>query len=215
MIENGTHDVGLKDGCYESCRSVKYIFKLLENSILDTKVKLDSYGEKLIERLTKSERLYWDIADGKIFFNLELDVSLKQKLQKMSLIHINFEESEVWRVTKDAKITMPGMIASIGGTLGLLIGFSFLGLLDTFTGWLQYFKRKLGKLEAEAKAKAEAEGKAKKEAEAKVNAEADKKAKLEAEANTKVEAEEKAKKEAEAKAKEEADKKAKLEAEVK
>ena len=136
----------------------------------DTK---DSYGEKLIERLNKSERLYWDIVDGKISFNFELDVSLKQKLQKMSLIHINFEESEVWRVTKDAKITTSGMIGSIGGTLGVFIGFSFLGLLDTFTGWLQYFKRKLGKLEAEAKAKAEAEEKAKKEAEAKAKAKAE------------------------------------------
>ena len=109
----------------------------------DTK---DSYGEKLIERLNKSERLYWDIVDGKISFNFELDVSLKQKLQKMSLIHINFEESEVWRVTKDAKITTSGMIGSIGGTLGVFIGFSFLGLLDTFTKWLQYIKRKLGLL---------------------------------------------------------------------
>ena len=91
-------------------------------------------------------RLYWDVVDGKISFNLELDASLKQKLQKMSLIHINFEESEVWRVTKDAKITTSGMIGSIGGTLGVFIGFSFLGLLDTFTKWLQYIKRKLGLL---------------------------------------------------------------------
>ena len=65
---------------------------------------------------------------------------VEPRLQRSSLIHINFEESEVWTVTKDAKITIPDMVGNIGGTLGVFIGFSFLGLLDTFIEWMQYLQ---------------------------------------------------------------------------
>ena len=65
-----------------------------------------------------------------------------KKLKKTSLIHINFDEKEFWTVTKDAKITVPDMIGNIGGTLGVFIGFSFLGLLDTIVELFHYLKRK-------------------------------------------------------------------------
>jgi hypothetical protein len=65
-----------------------------------------------------------------------------KKTQKTALIRINFDENEVWTVTKDAKITIPDMIGNIGGTLGVFIGFSFLGLLDTLIEMFQYLKRK-------------------------------------------------------------------------
>ena len=61
----------------------------------------------------------------------------------MSIIHINFEGSKVWTVTKDAKITLPDMIGNIGGTLGVFIGFSFLGLLDTLIEWLEYLRTRI------------------------------------------------------------------------
>ena len=65
------------------------------------------------------------------------------KMQKISLIHINFEEPEVLTVTKDAKITLPDMIGNIGGTLGVFIGFSFIGLMDTIIELSQYLKQKM------------------------------------------------------------------------
>ena len=65
-----------------------------------------------------------------------------KKTLKTALIRINFDENEVWTVTKDAKITIPDMIGNIGGTLGDFIGFSFLGLLDTIIEMFQYLKRK-------------------------------------------------------------------------
>ena len=71
---------------------------------------------------------------------------LDGKLQRTSIIHINFEESKVLTVTKDAKITLPDMIGNIGGTLGVFIGFSFLGLLDTFVEGMQYLQRKMKSL---------------------------------------------------------------------
>ena len=64
----------------------------------------------------------------------------------MSIFHVNFEQSKVLTVIKDAKITLPDMIGNIGGTLGVFIGFSFLGLLDTFIEWIQYLHQKIKSL---------------------------------------------------------------------
>ena len=101
-------------------------------------MNFEKYGKEFLDILFKSDKLSWYIGD---YWNE--DRFLNVKLQKMSLIHINFEESKVWTVTKDAKITVPDMIGNIGGTLGVFIGFSFLGLLDTLTEWMEYIQRKL------------------------------------------------------------------------
>jgi hypothetical protein len=45
-------------------------------------------------------------------------------------------------VTKDAKITIPDMIGNIGGTLGVFIGFSFLGLLDDLVEFFRNLYRR-------------------------------------------------------------------------
>ena len=76
------------------------------------------------------------------FLNSENEF-LTPKLERMSLIHINFEESQVLAVTKDAKVTLPDMVGNIGGTLGVFIGFSFLGLLDVSIRCLQYLRGKI------------------------------------------------------------------------
>ena len=59
-----------------------------------------------------------------------------------TLVHINFEELNAWAVTKDAKITIPDMVGNIGGTLGVFIGFSFLGLLDDLVEFFQYLNER-------------------------------------------------------------------------
>ena len=60
------------------------------------------------------------------------------KLKKTSLIHINFDEAEVWTMKKDAKATLANMIGNIGGTLGVFIGFSFVGLLKSMIDFFLY-----------------------------------------------------------------------------
>ena len=62
-------------------------------------------------------------------------------MKRTSIVHVNFVEKQVWTVTKDAKITIPDMIGNIGGTLGVFVGFSFLGLLDTMVEFFHYLKR--------------------------------------------------------------------------
>ena len=137
---NGTKDVNLKESCYESCKNVKYSLILLENSPIDKTLNIDLYGEEFKNYLIKPERLY-------PYLNIYNEEQiLEKRLKRMSIIHVNFEKSKVWTVTKDAKISLPDMVGNIGGTLGVFIGFSFLGLLDTLIEGMQYFQRKMKSL---------------------------------------------------------------------
>ena len=141
---NGTKDMNLKGSCYESCKNVKYSLNLLEKSPIDKNLNLDRYGEEFENYIIKQNRLYpYQAQFG----------YLDHRLQRMSIIHINFEESEVWNVKKDAKITVTDMIGNIGGTLGVFIGFSFLGLFDTLIEWIQYLQRKIESLKTKSQEK--------------------------------------------------------------
>ena len=140
-ILNGTRDMDLKDHCYESCKNVKYSMYTLENSLMDVNLNLENYGEEFLNHYLKSERLHSYMGN----FDTQ-NKFLAPKLKKTSLVHINFEESKVFTVTKDAKITMPDMIGNVGGTLGVFIGFSFLGLLDVLIESIQYLQRKIKSL---------------------------------------------------------------------
>ena len=44
----------------------------------------------------------------------------------------NFIHKETTVIMKDAKVTFADMLGNIGGTLGVFIGLSFVGLLDFF-----------------------------------------------------------------------------------
>ena len=130
--------MNIKDQCYESCKNIKYSLILQDSSLMDTIINLDIYGTDFENYFLKSERLYHYLD-----YHYSESHFVKPRLQKSSIIHINYEESKVWTVTKDAKITMPDMIGNIGGTLGVFIGFSFLGLLGTFIEGMQYLWRKI------------------------------------------------------------------------
>ena len=140
-ILNGTKDMNPAEQCYEPCKNVKYSLILKENSQMEKIINLKSYGNDFENYFLKSEKLSDYLEYATYRRSLE-----RAKLKKSSLIHINFEESKVWTVTKDAKITLPDMIGNIGGTLGVFIGFSFLGLLDTFIEWMHYLQRKIKSL---------------------------------------------------------------------
>jgi hypothetical protein len=142
---NGTKDMNLKGSCYESCKNVKYNLILLENSPIGKQINTNKYGQEFTNYVFKSERLYPYLGLDRNSYTIEEDF-FNLRLQRMSIIHINFEESKVLTVTKDAKITLPDMIGNIGGTLGVFIGFSFLGLFDTFIDGMQYLQRKMQSL---------------------------------------------------------------------
>ena len=55
---------------------------------------------------------------------------------KMAILHMNFEDTKVTCFTMDAKVSIGDMIGAIGGTLGLFIGFSFMGTLDDIINFI-------------------------------------------------------------------------------
>ena len=42
-----------------------------------------------------------------------------------TIVKVNFDDPKLLVITKDAKVTIPDMVGSIGGTFGVFIGKSF------------------------------------------------------------------------------------------
>ena len=133
-MSNRTENLNEKDKCFEACQEFKYgLFSLEDLPMTDALLnfhisKFEYFGEDFNNLFLRPEKLI-QYRGFKKFYGLP-STFLKEKLKRATLVHINFEELEAFTVTKDAKITIPDMIGNIGGTLGVFIGFSFLGLLD-------------------------------------------------------------------------------------
>ena len=142
---NGTKDTNLKGSCYESCKNVKYNLVVLENAPIDKTLNVDKYGQEFRNFVFNPERLYsyLELEDPELDGDFMERRLKRMQSERMSIFHVNFEQSKVLTVIKDAKITLPDMIGNIGGTLGVFIGLSFLGLLDTFIEWIQYLHQKI------------------------------------------------------------------------
>ena len=138
-IRNGLEDKAVRKRCYHACKRIKYSLQLAEKKpIEETLLDIDSYGEEFKGYYQNPDNLY-----GYLGSFDTLDDFLKAKMSKTSLVHINFEESEVLSLTKDVKVTFADMVGNIGGTLGVFIGFSFLGLLDSLIELFQYLHTRL------------------------------------------------------------------------
>ena len=61
----------------------------------------------------------------------------------VSLVHINFEDPDVTVFIKDSKLTKEYLIGNIGGTFGVFLGFSFVGLLDSIINFITWIMRKI------------------------------------------------------------------------
>ena len=135
-ILNGTQDLSIQKTCYPSCKYV--MFSLEEKEKTSTEYgafDLNKFGKEYSDYIEKMMLVTGDFK------------AWEPKLKRTSMIHINFDEKHFWTVTKDAKMTIPDIIGNIGGTLGVFIGFSFLGLLDTIMEFFQYLMRKKMRLQ--------------------------------------------------------------------
>ena len=61
--------------------------------------------------------------------------------QAFTKVQVYFESPIVTVITKDAKVTFPDMLGNIGGTLGVFLGLSIVGLMDEIVELVQFFKR--------------------------------------------------------------------------
>ena len=140
-IEKGTQDLDLHKGCHKACRRIMYGLSAASDlPMTETLLSFESYGKEFAKYFLQPSKLFDYLGT-----HYNRNGFLKPKMESMSLISINFDGPEVLTVTKDAKITLPDMIGNIGGTLGVFIGFSFLGLLDTLIELFQYVREKMRK----------------------------------------------------------------------
>ena len=138
-LQNETENLDLRQNCYKACNRIQYGLGLSADlPITDILSKFDMYGDVFVDYFFNISNLYGFLGEHRL-----QNQFLGPKLKRKSLISINFEGPEVLTVTKDAKITVPDMIGNIGGTLGVFVGFSFIGLLDYLIEFVQYLNRRL------------------------------------------------------------------------
>ena len=134
-IMKSTKNVNKTHNCYPACKYTMYSLQEAAKGLMtEKKEEIDNFGNNFSNFLDEMIFLTYDRSGS---FN-----SLESKLKKTALVHINFDQNQVMVITKDAKITVPDMIGNMGGTLGVFLGFSFLGLLDSMVDFFQYLKRK-------------------------------------------------------------------------
>ena len=77
-----------------------------------------------------------DLYDLRIYFGSEWSnySAGDTFLMDTAIVHVNFIQKEATVWTKDARVTFADMLGTIGGTFGVFIGLSFLGILDFFIG---------------------------------------------------------------------------------
>ena len=116
-------DLEFDEECPEECVTTQYSVSYDTGGInlkYNSKESKDEFGTEWQAYLDLDSPLYY--AD----FNPS---------PKYALVHINFIRTEADVIVKDARVTFPDMLGSIGGTLGVFIGLSFVGLLD-FLIWI-------------------------------------------------------------------------------
>ena len=147
-MHNKTENLNEQDKCFEACKEFKYdlvslddlpMTDALEHYNLNER-KFEYFGEDFNNFFHRPGKLI-QYRGFKTFYGLPTGF-LQDKLKRATLVHVNFKELKALTVTKDAKITIPDMIGNIGGTLGVFIGFSFLGLLDDLVEIFQNLYRR-------------------------------------------------------------------------
>ena len=65
---------------------------------------------------------------------------LEEAVKGFTVIQVYFEDPQVTIITKDAKATVASMIGNIGGTLGIFLGLSTIGIIDQMINMLKALK---------------------------------------------------------------------------
>ena len=65
--------------------------------------------------------------------------------ESYSFLQIYFDDPQMTVITKDAKVTLPDMISSIGGTIGIFLGLSTLSIFDELINWIESIVKSLNR----------------------------------------------------------------------
>ena len=125
-FEQITRDEGiqkdLQKKCPTACRFIKYSTNVKEKKAL--KRELYNYDQM------KADSLGGFLEDQSF-----------ETFPYQSILQINFAGPYATEITQDAKVTFADMVGSIGGTFGVFLGLSFVGLVDELVDWILWLKK--------------------------------------------------------------------------
>ena len=116
--------------CLLECNGIFYEANKRVEDYLD----ILAYGEEYYDYLWTNpigRMLNYD-PDEKVGFKYLKELDVEDSGRRYSIVHVYFERPMKDVVTQDAKITLAGMVSSIGGTLGIFLGLSMITLFDDF-----------------------------------------------------------------------------------
>ena len=132
------HENDLKEKCPKACISTMYSI-LPQDTVIFEEAKFlklaigfglgEEWANYILDK--KSALFYADYTSTQ---------SQVQLMSRTSLVHVNFIKPEANLITKDAKVTFPDMLGTIGGTFGVFLGLSFVGILDFIIVCLQWIQ---------------------------------------------------------------------------
>ena len=129
-MENPIKHQLTKESCPKECIYTRYSIVSTTDTLINTKSELSkiarSFGDDWKNYiLDETSALFY--ADYEITYKYDNEVQL---MTRTSLVHVNFIEPEATLITKDAKVTFSDQLGTIGGTFGVFLGLSFVGILD-------------------------------------------------------------------------------------
>jgi hypothetical protein len=122
--------------CLPACISTKYSSYLYGQRGSDSRSKTDP----LRQNITTYFETGIDSIVNRLLINASVESYEKLGWSLISIININFEDPEATVVTKDAKVTFSDMLGTIGGTFGIFLGLSIVGLVDMFLEMYEWFQ---------------------------------------------------------------------------
>ena len=138
-----TMSIQLKKGtCPKACIYTRYSI-VTADTLIDKKPELlklsrsfgDDWKDYILDET--SALFYADFENMEMIFGTG-EINEVQLMRRTSLVHVNFIESEATLITKDAKVTFSDQLGTIGGTFGVFLGLSFVGILDFLIVCLQW-----------------------------------------------------------------------------
>ena len=123
VVKNETIQMKMLENCPVDCNFIKYTPNILEKETFKREaydydeVKADVLGEYLESTFSYVDAPY------------------------QSMVQINFASPHATVMTQDAKVTFSDSLGTIGGTFGVFMGLSIVGLLDKMIDWLQHIHR--------------------------------------------------------------------------
>ena len=121
--------------CPQACKLIQ--FEMNPKSI---DVKEEGTYHFIKNNFGPNWRQYLDDESPLLAFEPDARTGRGKLLQRTALVHINFEDKYATVIMKDAKVTFPDMLGTIGGTFGVFLGASFVGILDNVIAFWRWMK---------------------------------------------------------------------------